>query len=107
MNFKEWKKWLGELPWSCKWFVLFILIRPVTDNFYNLKEISPLYSPLYILGILTPVFILLSFLSSRFPKKYSSPVDVPVRILILLILANGVILLAGDFTLFTSGEVIK
>jgi len=107
MNFKEWKKWLGELPWSCKWFVIFILIRPVTDNFYSLKEISPLFSPLYILGILTPVFILLSFLSRRFPKKISSQADIPVRILILLILANGVILLAGNYSLLTVGEVIK
>jgi len=107
MNFREWKKWFRELPWSCKWFVLFVLIRPVSDNFYNLKEISPVYSPLYILGILTPVFIFLSFLSRRFPAKYNSPVDLPVWIVILLILGNGAVLLAGDLTLFTTGEIIK
>src|SRR5262245_10118257 len=106
MSFKEWRRWLKELPWSCKWFVLFILIRPVADNFYSLKEISPLYSPLYILGVLTPVFILLSFLSNRMPRKHPSPADTPVALLCLIILLNGGILLAGSFSIESTGEVL-
>ena len=107
MTFKEWKQWLAALPWSCKWFVLFILIRPVADNFYNLKEISPIYSPLYILGILTPLFIFLSFFSRKFPSRIPSPADTPVVILIVLILLNGAILLASDSSLDVIGEVLK
>jgi hypothetical protein len=69
MTFREWKKWFKELPWSCKWFVIFILIRPVTDNFYNLKEISPVYSPLYILGILRRYLFFSAFFQDGFPKS--------------------------------------
>ena len=56
MNYKDWKYWVSELPWHLKWFVILVLIRPIVDNFYYLKKISPFLSPLYLVGILTPVF---------------------------------------------------
>ncbi|MBL4710649.1 MAG: hypothetical protein JKY48_19660 [Flavobacteriales bacterium] len=48
------------------------MIRPIVDIFYFLKEISPFLSPLYIIGILTPLLIFLSLVSRGFPKKYKS-----------------------------------
>lgn len=65
MSWKEWKKWVGEQPWILRWFVLLVLLRPVIDNFYFLKEISPLLSPLYIVGVLTPALCLLAIARYR------------------------------------------
>jgi hypothetical protein len=55
MHFKIWRIWIGSKPWSLRWFVYLMLLRPVIDNFYFLKDISPLLSPLYWAGLLTPV----------------------------------------------------
>lgn len=72
MTYKNWKIWLGLLPASLKWFAVLILVRPIIDVFYFLKDISPFISPLYIVGILTPLAVVLSFISRGFPKKYKS-----------------------------------
>jgi hypothetical protein len=56
MNFRTWWRWTNSIPWSERWFIYLILIRPVVDSFYYLKEISPFLSPLYWIGILTPIF---------------------------------------------------
>lgn len=65
MKWREWKKWLRDKPWILKWFILLVLLRPVVDNFYYLKEISPLLSPLYIVGVLTPVLCLITIFRYR------------------------------------------
>lgn len=65
MTWKEWKKWFGEQPWMLRWFVLLVLLRPVVDNFYFLKEVSPLLSPLYIVGVLTPLLCILTIFRYR------------------------------------------
>jgi len=65
MTFKEWKYWLGSLPWHLRWFVILVLIRPVVDNFYYLKNISPFLSPLYIVGIATPALAILAIFTYR------------------------------------------
>lgn len=74
MTYKEWKYWLGSLPWHLKWFVILVLIRPVVDNFYYLKNISPFLSPLYIVGILTPVLAVWAVINYR--KKDRSIIDI-------------------------------
>ena len=55
-----WYNNVKNIPWEFKWFILFILIRPIISIFYDLKEISPLLSPLYIVAGITPILILLS-----------------------------------------------
>lgn len=72
MSFTIWRKWFKQLPLSIKWFILLLLIRPVLDQFYFLKEISPFLSPLYLVGILTPFFIFMSFGVRSFPKRIQS-----------------------------------
>ena len=68
MSFKQWWAWYKGSPLFKKWFILLILLRPLIDNFYELKETSALASPLYIVGILTPILILLSTIAVGFPK---------------------------------------
>lgn len=69
MKFKEWKEWYKALPKSMRWFVWLVLLRPLVDNFYYLKEVSPFISPLYIVGVLTPLLIFISIRNSRKPPQ--------------------------------------
>ena len=75
MTYKEWKRWVGALPWTMKWFVLLVLLRPLIDILYFLKEVSPALSPLYIVGVLTPLIILRCLFSNRFPGKENTIQD--------------------------------
>jgi hypothetical protein len=56
MRLKVWWEWVKSKPLYLSWFIYFLLIRPVAEQFYNLKVISPLLSPLYWLGVLTMLF---------------------------------------------------
>ncbi len=68
MTFKEWKFWFKNLDSPLKWFIIVILIRPIVDNFYTLKEISPFLSPLYILGALTPLLTAYAIAATKKPN---------------------------------------
>ena len=73
--YQLWKNWYRQLHWTRKWFPIFVLIRPLVDNFFWLKEISPLLSPLTIVGVLTPLLCLVSFNNPRMPGKIRNSVD--------------------------------
>lgn len=71
MSFREWREWLSELPWILRWFPLLVLFRPLADNLYFLKEVSPLLSPPYIIGVLTPVLCIAALVRFRLPARTS------------------------------------
>lgn len=73
MNYRDWKIWVKSKPWALKWFIILVLLRPIIDNLYFLKNISPFLSPLYIVGVLTPVLIIWAVVST--PKPYRSKAD--------------------------------
>lgn len=68
MRFKEWNDWLKELPLALRWFPILVILRPVVDNLYFLKEISPFLSPPYIVGVLTPVLAINAIIKFRISK---------------------------------------
>src|SRR5437016_327172 len=86
MSFSEWKYWFRSLPWSLRWFPLLILIRPLVDNFYYLKNVSPVLSPLYIVGVLTPLLAIYGMAVIR--RQQRSPVDVYFSVLTFLMLIS-------------------
>lgn len=71
LSFRQWLDWVRELPWSVKWFIPILLLRPLIDGFYTLKEISPFLSPLYIVGVLTPILTLIAVVRLPAPKRSS------------------------------------
>lgn len=71
MRFKEWYEWLKELPLALRWFPILVIIRPVVDNLYFLKEVSPFLSPPYIVGVLTPILAINAIIKFRI-EKFSS-----------------------------------
>lgn len=46
-----------------------MLLRPLIDNLYFLKNISPFLSPLYIVGVLTPVLIFYTLVKTKQPTQ--------------------------------------
>lgn len=96
MSFRAWRHWFVGLPWSLKWFVILVLLRPLVDALYFLKDISPFLSPLYIVGGLTPVLIAASYLSDSFPEKRFSGVDLFFVLWAWLSLFNAMVLVGKD-----------
>lgn len=90
MSFKEWKEWYKSLPKSMRWFVWLILFRPVIDNFYYLKEVSPFLSPLNIVGILTPFIIFYTIRKMKTPPQ--SEIDTNVKVWGGFILAGIIVM---------------
>ncbi len=102
MHIKEWKSWFGSLHWLLSWFVVLIIIRPLIDNFYYLKEVSPFLSPLYIVGVLTPILSVVAI--SRIPLPNYSKLDTIMRIYGFLVFISCFFLLIGDFFSLDSVE---
>ncbi len=79
------------MPWSLAWFVLLVLFRPVIDNFYYLKETSPFLSPLYIVGVLTPLLSVVAII--KVPKPNYSRLDSVMAVYSTLIFLSCAFLL--------------
>ncbi len=94
MTWKEWKIWFKGLPGASKWFVILVLIRPLADNFYFLKNYSAILSPLYLIGVLTPVLCLYGM--SRMPRNGRSRTDRVFGFLSFLILLSTLFLILAD-----------
>ena len=73
MSIKVWFKWLQFLPWRYKWFIILMILRPFIDQFYELKQVSPLLSPLYWAGILTILFSLFVIFQRKTGKSSARP----------------------------------
>tara|TARA_B100000809_G_scaffold104252_1_gene102792 strand:+ start:2894 stop:4114 length:1221 start_codon:yes stop_codon:yes gene_type:complete len=65
-------------PWILRWFILLVLLRPIIDNLFFLKRISPFLSPLYIVGVLTPFLAIYAL--AKFSKPQKSTLDKFVKI---------------------------
>jgi hypothetical protein len=107
MNFKAWLSWYRSLHLSRKWFVILIIIRPIIDNFYELKEASVLASPLYIVGVLTPVLILLSYTANKFPKPIPAAQDFPLKLFAFFLFGNCLVFYATQLSVTSLGDVVK
>jgi len=99
MKFKEWKAWMNSYPIYLRWFIWLVLVRPIVDNLYHLKNISPFISPPYIVGVLSPILAVWAILKYDRPKQ--SPIDLPFRIW-----AAFVILATTCFFLFNPLSVL-
>ena len=108
MSFREWKIWLKSLPFSMKWMVILILVRPIVDMFYFLKEVSPVISPLYIIGFLTPFLIGFSLLSKTFPKLIKSIVsDFIFSAWSLIVVFSLLVYLASNLDIGAVGDALR
>lgn len=94
MSYKEWKYWFKLQPWHLRWFTILVLLRPIIDNFYYLKNISPFLSPLYLVGIATPILCIYSIVSFR--RRDRSVFDFLFGLWTLLILFSLLFMFIND-----------
>jgi hypothetical protein len=94
LTFKEWKYWFKSQPWHLRWFTVLVLIRPIVDNFYYLKNISPFLSPLYLVGIATPILCIYAIISFR--RRDRSVFDFLFGLWTLLILFSLLFMFIND-----------
>ena len=105
--FQLWKNWFRQLHWTRKWFPVFLLLRPFVDNFFWLKEISPFLSPLYVIGVLTPLLCISSMSNGKMPGKFRSGIDQVMGSYGMIVLINCVMILIYHFSIDFLGETIK
>ena len=104
MKYSEWKHWFLSLPWAFRWFVLLVLVRPLVDSFYFLKNTSVFLSPLYIVGVLTPAIILVNIM--MLPKPKRSSFDQLFGVFSLSIFFGTVLVMLYDPFSFSSPEFL-
>ena len=107
MTYREWKTWVGALPWTMKWFVLLVLFRPFIDILYFLKDVSPAVSPLYIIGVLTPFIIVLCLFSRRFPRKEQTAQDFLMNAWGMILGINCMLILTLEISLDSLQLIVK
>jgi hypothetical protein len=104
MTYPEWKAWMAGLPWLLRWFPILLLLRPVIDNLYFLKEVSPLLSPPYLVGVLTPVLCIAAMV--RYRRRLPGALDGDFGAWSALLLLACVLLLLMDPTSLVTIEFV-
>ena len=79
------------MPWSLRWFIYLVLLRPLIDQLYYLKTVSPFLSPLYIVGVTTPFLCLFGI--PRIKKQNTIISDSFFSIFTIITLITSTILL--------------
>lgn len=83
--FKKWRVWFGKQPFSFKWFLWLVLLRPIIDVFWFVKETSS-FSPLQIAGLLTFFF---SFVYAvRLPNQKKNQFPTAFLVFAILLVVN-------------------
>lgn len=96
MRFGEWRRWMRTLPWSLRWFVILVLVRPLIDMTFALKDVSPVLSPLNLVGLLTPLLIILSYCSKGFPQVRRTAPDFAMGALTAIVVLNIAVVFFED-----------
>jgi len=92
MSYAKWRQWVGSLPWGLRWFVYLLLARPLIDLFWDLKDPILSVSLLHVVGILTPLLIVLSLISRKFPRKRNCRIDQLCVLLGTIIVLNATLI---------------
>lgn len=107
MTFAAWKAYWKKMDWTKKWFAIFVLLRPLVDNFHYIKDYTSFLSPLYIVGVLTPVLIIMSLQSGKLMKVIRNQADDYMRVWGIAIFLNCMFLLLHHFSIDNFGDTIK
>ena len=106
MRHREWKMWVRSKPWALRWFIYLVLLRPVIDNLYYLKHVSPFLSPLYIVGVLSPLLALGAIM--RYKMRFNAPADRSFRVWsVMLLIISTMMLILWGLSLATLSNVLK
>jgi hypothetical protein len=102
---KSWLMWLKQLPFSLKWFMWIILLKPILDAFYFVKDLGIL-SPSQLIGFISFIF----FFIFIFSKKHHDKVSIQIIVLLCfssLLIINACLVFLFDFDIKAFGEFIR
>ncbi len=84
-RFNNWKKWLGQQPMAYKWFLWIVLLRPIIDVFWYVKQTS-IISPLQVTGLLTLFYSFYYFI--KLPSRATKNIPSAFLVFSLLLFLN-------------------
>lgn len=87
MKIKDILNWYRSKRWFERLFLILLLLRPIVEPYFFLKNTSPLLSPLYWIAILTFFICLFGIFSS---KKYPSKLDRSYAWWVILVVINTI-----------------
>lgn len=97
-----------ELDFYARWFLWLLLLRPVLDTFYELKNVSAFASPLYWVGVGTPIMVAISILKGYKIDRDKLAGSVFVNIMIAMIVLNiAAVLMSAGVTMSSLEIVLK
>ena len=107
MRFRDWRIWVNSLPPWKKWFVYLILIRPITDPFYQIKLPILAVSPLEIIGVFVPLIIVSLYLTRQLPQITPSKIDRTFRFWSVFVIINAIFFWAQQPSIVSFGGALK
>lgn len=93
--------WLRDLSFYQQWFVLLVLLRPFIDMLYFMKQNSPFLSPLYWVGIVTPIAAIYSV------QVLSNKRNVSVRVPLSIKSFTGLLIIALFVGVYTAVDLLS
>jgi hypothetical protein len=103
----KWYNWVREQPWTIKWFIYLLLLRPFFDRFWNIKDPVFHLSILDLIGVLVPVMIIFILASRQLPFLELKTPDKIFLALGGIVLSNLVYFFIMRTTLLWFGVIVK
>lgn len=104
---KKWSQWVKEQPWTFKWFIYLILLRPVIDRFWQVKDPLLHLSLLDVAGVAVPMVVIFLLASRQLPAFKVKTTDKIFLAIAAIVLTNLIFFLTLRTTLLWFGVVLK
>lgn len=80
-----------------KWFIWLIAIRPILDTLYEMKHVSAFLSPLYWIGVITPILGGIGIIKGYSRELTQASGSMLIRMILVVVVINvlGMVLMAG------------
>ncbi|MBD3384433.1 hypothetical protein GF407_05835 [candidate division KSB1 bacterium] len=104
---KKWLRWIREQPWTFKWFIYLMLLRPVIDRFWQAKDPILHLSLLDVTGVAVPMIVIFLLASRQLPPYQFKTTDKIFLAVAALVISNLIFFLTVRTTLLWFGVVLK
>ncbi len=100
----EWFNWFRQQPFSFKWFLVVVLVRPFVDALWFVKKMG-VFSPLQVIGVLT--ILLASVYSIKLKPAKKGLLPIVFIVFAVLLAYNQYLLVAESFSVQTIGYILR
>jgi hypothetical protein len=107
MNYRTWRLWFRSKPISFKWLILIILIRPIINAFWDVKDAVLNVSPLMIVGIGVPLLMAFFTLTRQLPPVKYGVTDRYFFVWFAFLSINALLFLNENTSIVVFGIALK